>query len=133
MKLKNTWILNGRIAHHSKSTSHSHTFERGAIPFKTLYAPDGSTARTHLRHEAQHGLWYGAGIGFLIGVYILFSPRWITVSPAWYTHAHWYVILAITTLSCMLVSGCGAAVLGAHVQKRSLRRTSLAQAIHTKR
>lgn len=89
--------------------------------------PTQGTGKTHLRIEAQHGLWYGAIIGVLIGLYVLFFPRWITVSPVWYTHASWYEILAITTFSSMLVAGCGAAVLGAHILKRRSRTSHQTQ------
>jgi hypothetical protein len=70
---------------------------------------------THLLNEAMHGLGYGSCIGLGLGVYILFCPLWITLSPAWYTKAPWYTILLITTLACMLLMGCGAAALGANV------------------
>jgi hypothetical protein len=77
-----------------------------------------AVAQTHVLKEAWHGMWYGAGIGLLIGAYILFFPLWITVSPAWYTSAHWYVILTITTITSMLLLGLSAAVLGSHVLSR---------------
>ncbi len=119
MKLKNTWMFfDALIPHYFKNRPKNQSIHQGTPPFSTTRHPPA--AKTHLRNEAQHGLWYGAGIGFVIGVYILFFPLWITVSPAWYTHAPWYAILAITTLSCMLIAGCGAAILGAHVANRKL-------------
>ena len=124
MKQTNTWTFyEARIPHSFNNWLQNLSTHMRPAPLATKPAQrdEDTAAKTHLRNEAQHGLWYGAGIGFVIGVYILFFPLWITVSPAWYTHAPWYAILAITTLSCMLVSGCGAAVLGAHVENRKLR------------
>jgi hypothetical protein len=125
MKLKNTWMFfDALIPHSFKNRLQNMSTHMRLAPFSTAHQRPASTdgaEKTHLRNEAQHGLWYGAGIGLLMGVYILFFPLWITVSPAWYTHAPWYAILAITTLSCMLIAGCGAAVLGAHVSNRKLR------------
>lgn len=80
-------------------------------------------AGTHLVNEAMHGIGYGACFGVLLGVYVLFCPLWVTVSPAWYTNAPWYVIVSITTLSSILLLGCGAAVLGSHVLNSKTPKT----------
>lgn len=128
MKLKNTWLfLDALIPSAFKNWLQNLNTQMRLVHFSISHPPPASeniAATTHLRNEAQYGLWYGAGIGLIIGLYILFFPLWITVSPAWYTHAPWYAILAITTLSCMLIAGCGAAVLGAHVSNRKLRTTN---------
>lgn len=96
----------------------------GSAAFFELSQSDGHTIKvtTNLLIEAWHGGWYGAGIGLLIGAYILFFPLWITVSPAWYTSAPWYVILAITTITSMLLFSSSAAVLGAHVLNSDLKK-----------
>lgn len=77
--------------------------------------------------EGGHGILYGAAIGLVIGAYVLFFPLWITGSPAWYTHAPWFVIMAVTTFSSMLLLGLGAAMLGAHVLKRSKKPAPVSQ------
>ncbi len=111
---------------HGKNVRANAVDSSGAKPLMANQ-PQGAQqlmANTKLMKEAWHGVWYGAGVGLLLGVYILYFPLWITVSPPWYTGAHWYVIMAITILTSTLVLGVGAAILGAHVLHRRRLHTS---------
>lgn len=111
----NTLKLNGE---HSSSlnTSESAGVKRGK--FQPYGPKQPALLRTKKWIEGWHGMMYGAGIGLLLGLYVLFFPLWMTVSPAWYTYTQWYVIMAITILSSMTILGLGAAVLGSNIINR---------------
>lgn len=73
-------------------------------------------------HEGEKGIFYGMGLGLLAGLYVLLFPKWVTVSPAWYSDAPWYVVLSITVTIGALFVAIGAAILGVQ-----LFNTDLAQ------
>lgn len=106
----------GKQRIYSKMTAHNLASLRGLFHPRI---PENAPTSTKQWSEGLHGIVYGAVIGLLIGVYVLFFPLWITASPAWYTHAPWFVIIAVTTLTSMLLLGLGAAMLGSHVLKRT--------------
>lgn len=121
MTIQRKYNMPGARGVHGKNNMRANAVDSsGAKPLLADQPQDAQQllANTKLMNEAWHGVWYGAGVGLLLGAYILYFPLWITVSPAWYTGAHWYVIMAITILTSTLVLGVGAAVLGAHVLQR---------------
>jgi len=111
----NTLKLNGEHSHYL-NTSESAGVKRGK--FQPYDPKQPAVLRTKIWIEGWHGVMYGGGIGLLLGLYVLFFPLWMTVSPAWYTYTQWYVIMAITILSCMTILGLGAAVLGSNIINR---------------
>ena len=78
--------------------------------------------KTNVIHEGFRGILFGAGLGLLGGLYVLFVPPWLTSSPLWFTHSPWYVILAVTTIFGAVVTAIGAAVLGVNLFNTNLER-----------
>jgi hypothetical protein len=76
----------------------------------------------NVMHEGERGLTYGMGLGLLAGLYVVFFPHWITLSPSWYTDASWYVVLAICILAGSIFFGLGAAILGANIYNTDLNQ-----------
>jgi len=77
--------------------------------------------KTNIIHEGQRGVLIGAGVGLLVGLFVLIFPSWITYSPLWYTNSHWYVVLAVTMLAGAISVAVGAALLGVNVFNADLK------------
>lgn len=130
MKIKLKFILpNAKIAHQARNALLLAEVPADAIHFLasektnlgnliTASPFEGSNSI----HEGEKGIFYGMGFGLLAGLYVLFFPKWVTVSPTWYSNAPWYVVLSITTAIGALFVAAGAAILGVQ-----LFNTDLAQ------
>ncbi len=77
---------------------------------------------TNSINEGGRGILYGALLGLLSGLFVLFFPRWITVSPTWYTASPWWVILLVTTILGAIAVGLGAALLGVNILNNDLKK-----------
>jgi len=87
-----------------------------------LLKPATTSEKTNLVLDAWRGVYIGAFIGLLGGCYVLLFPPWMTVSPLWYSSAHWSVVLAITMLAGALAATIGAALIGVNLFNTDLNR-----------
>ncbi len=70
---------------------------------------------TNMVHEGGKGVLYGMLFGLVSGIYVLMFPLWVTLSPAWYTNAPWYVILGTLILIGGVSMAFAATLLGVNV------------------
>lgn len=84
--------------------------------------PATALEKSNIIHEGLRGILFGAALGLLGGLYVIFVPAWLTSSPLWFTHSPWYVILGITTLFGAVATAIGAAMLGVNLFNSDLER-----------
>jgi hypothetical protein len=77
---------------------------------------------TNMLHEGEKGIAYGMVFGLISGLYVITFPLWITVSPAWYSDAPWFVILGTLILIGGLMMAIGAALLGMNIFNSDLKQ-----------
>jgi hypothetical protein len=77
---------------------------------------------TNMIHEGEKGLVYGVAFGIVSGIYVLTFPLWVTVSPAWYNDAPWFVIMGILILFGSLAMAFGATLLGVNIFNTDLNQ-----------
>lgn len=77
---------------------------------------------TSLIKDCEKAVAAGMVLGLLGGIYVLVFPLWITISPAWYSDAPWYVILGILGLAGGVAMGIGMAILRFQLSLRNKKK-----------
>ncbi len=77
---------------------------------------------TNMIHEGEKGIVYGMLFGLVSGIYVLTFPLWVTVSPAWYNYAPWFVVLGILILSGGIIMALAAMLLGVNIFNSDLKK-----------
>lgn len=77
---------------------------------------------TSLISDCEKAVLAGMVLGLLGGIYVLAFPLWITISPAWYSDAPWYVILGTLSVAGGVVMGVGMAILRFQLSLRNKKR-----------
>lgn len=105
----------------SVDDKHIHFLANTKVNLSDLHVANAFES-TNSIHEAERGILYGAGFGFLAGLYVLKFPLWLTDSSTWYTNSPWYVILAVTTVFGSVMVAIGAALLGVNLFNTDLKQ-----------
>ncbi|MES2547510.1 MAG: hypothetical protein V4575_07355 [Pseudomonadota bacterium] len=77
---------------------------------------------TNTINEGLKGIFMGAAIGLLGGLYVLYFPPWFTESPLWFTNTSDWIILSVTTLAGAAAAAFGAALLGFNILNTNLAK-----------
>lgn len=77
---------------------------------------------TNMLHEGGKGILYGMAFGLLSGIYVLTFPLWLTISPAWYSNAPWYVVIGILIFVGGVLMALAAALLGVNIVNTDLNK-----------
>jgi hypothetical protein len=77
---------------------------------------------SNMVHEGGKGVMYGMLFGLISGIYVLTFPLWMTVSPAWYTNAPWFVVLGTLIIIGGICMAFGSALLGVNIFNTDLKK-----------
>lgn len=77
---------------------------------------------TNMIHEGEKGIIYGVVFGLISGVYVLTFPLWVTVSPAWYNDAPWFVIMGTLVFFGAISMAFAASLLGVNIFNTDLNK-----------
>lgn len=77
---------------------------------------------TNMIHEGGKGIIYGMLFGLVSGIYVLTFPLWVTVSPAWYNDAPWFIVLGILIFFGGISMAFAAMLLGVNIFNSDLKK-----------
>lgn len=115
LKVRNALLL-GLV-----ENKHIHFFAKEGINLANLNHAT-SLESSNLMHEGEKGILYGMGFGLIAGLYVLFFPSWVKISPTWYTQSPWYIVLIVTIFSAAVMTAIGAALLGTNILNSDMNK-----------